>query len=105
MNDWQFNCSLYLIHPLDVRTDDMVGCQLPLPDDLSNVSGTLGHEEVLTQLDAGLALVPKPRTEALYRLIDQNVDDDEEVLEQADCNVLDHGLELGVAGLHGIINQ
>lgn len=71
----------------------MIRGHLPCPDDLRNIRGAFGYEKVLSQLDASPSLLTPPGANCFNRSVDEDVKDDEEVLQQTNCNVLDHGLE------------
>lgn len=87
---------MYLIDPIDIRLDDMIGSQLPFPDNLSNIRGTLGHEKVISQLDAGLAFLPQPGVECLHSLLNQDMNNYDDVLQETYRNIFDDVLELGL---------
>lgn len=74
----------------------MIGSELPFPDNLSNIRGTLGHEKVLSQLHAGLAFLPQPGVEGLYSLLNQDMNNYHDVLQETYRDIFDDVLELGL---------
>lgn len=74
----------------------MISSQLPFPDNLSNIRGTLCDKKVLSQLDAGLAFLPQPGVESLHSLLNQDMNYNYDVLEETYRDIFDDVLELGL---------